>query len=167
MTIVPLTIRRYQPGDAAVVFDLHERVMRQIDAYLGPGPWNDDLLDIPANYYENGGEFLVGELDGRIVAMGAFRRTDATRAEIKRMRVDTAHQGRGYGRIMLRELEVRARQLGYDVLHLDTTAAQTAALHLYRNHGYLQTGTALVHERLAVLLFEKRLADGAGEDRLP
>jgi len=109
----PFLLRRYQPGDEVAIWDLHERVLRQVDAFL-PGPWNDDLHDIPAAYLNNGGEFLVGVIDDRIVAMGAFRRTDDKRAELKRMRVELAHQGHGYGGILLRELEARARELGYE-----------------------------------------------------
>jgi GNAT superfamily N-acetyltransferase len=40
--------------------------------------------------------------------MGAFRRTDPERAEIKRMRVHPDYQGRGFGQIILSELEARA-----------------------------------------------------------
>lgn len=153
--VPPLTVRRYQPGDDAAVYDLHVRALQHVNANL-PGPWDADLTDIPAAYLHNGGEFLVGVADGRVVAMGAFRRTDAQRAELKRMRVDPAYQGRGYGRFILRELEERARDMGYEVLHLDTTAKQTAALHLYRNHGYVQTGAA-TFQGLELLFFEKRL----------
>ena len=37
--------------------------------------------------FEAGGEFSVGIIDGRIVAMGALKRLTDTRAEICRMRV--------------------------------------------------------------------------------
>lgn len=154
-----ITIRQFHPTDHAAVLKLHERAMRQIDAYMGPGPWNDDLLDITSSYMGNAGEFLVGVIDERIVAMGAFRRTDTKRAEIKRMRVDPEYQGRGYGRTILYALEERARAMGYEVLHLDTTAAQPAALHLYRNHGYIQTGI-MVFRGVEMLLLEKRLVRG-------
>lgn len=148
-------LRRFQPGDDAAIMDLHERALRQVGAYL-PGPWNDDLLDIPSAYLHNGGEFLVGTLDDRIVAMGAFRRTDAERAEIKRMRVDPACQGRGYGRMILLALEERARQMGYEVLHLDTSTNQPVAVHLYQRHGYIQVGTKPFQD-LQLLFFEKRI----------
>ncbi len=36
-------------------------------------------------------------------------------------------------------LENRARELGYETLHLDTTVGQTAAQALYRCHGYMET----------------------------
>jgi ribosomal protein S18 acetylase RimI-like enzyme len=150
-------LRRYQRGDEAAILALHERALRQVDAYL-PGPWNDDLENIPSSYLQHRGAFLVGVIEDRIVAMGALRSSDASRAEIKRMRVDPAYQGRGYGRAILLALEARAKEMGYTVLHLDTTREQLAAIHLYRNHGYIQTGTRLFLE-MELLLFEKQLTD--------
>lgn len=35
-------------------------------------------------------------------------------------RDDPDYQGRGYGQLILDELEVRARALGYQTLHLDS-----------------------------------------------
>jgi GNAT superfamily N-acetyltransferase len=62
---------------------------------------------------EAGGLMLVGELSGRIVAMGGIRRLDATTCEILRMRVYLQYQRRGYGRAILDHLERAARSLGY------------------------------------------------------
>jgi GNAT superfamily N-acetyltransferase len=71
-------------------------------------------------YFQDQGEFLVGVCEGRIVAMGAFRRTTNERAEIKRMRVHADFQGRGFGQMILEALETQAAVLGYSVLHLDS-----------------------------------------------
>ena len=153
-----MEIRRYQEADHDQVSALHVLAMQQVGAYLGAGPWDADLADIPGVYLQNGGEFLVGtEEDGRIVALGALRRTDAERAEIKRMRVQLARQGRGYGTQMLLALEARARALGYRVLHLDTSTVQHAALALYRRHGFHETRRDQLRG-LERIFMEKRLA---------
>ena len=118
-------------------------------------PWDDDLRDIPAVYQQAGGAFLVGIVDGRIVAMGAVKRIDAARAEIKRMRVHPEFQRRGFGSAMLNALEDEARHLGYHILQLDTTVLQTAARALYERHGYrvIRKGTVA---GLDTLWYEKR-----------
>lgn len=153
-----MEIRRYQSSDHAAVVELHVKGLQQAGAYLGAGPWDDDLDHIEEIYLENGGEFLVGLLDGRIIAMGALRRTGPTRAEIKRMRVHPDLQGRGLGKILLQELENRARALGYTLLHLDTSTVQTAAQHLYRKHGFQETGETQQMGEFTNILFEKRLS---------
>lgn len=92
----------------------------------GNGPWDDDLQHIDEVYLSDG-DFLVGEADGGIVAMGAIRKKTDDCAELKRMRVHPEHQRLGYGQQMLDALEQRARTFGYRRLCLDTTVQQVAA----------------------------------------
>lgn len=111
---------------------------------------------IEAAYLEDGGEFLVGTLDGRIVAMGALRKTSADRAEVKRMRVHPDFQRRGFGQTILDALETKAREMGYKTLHLDTSTLQTAAQQFYAKNGYAETGREK-HGRFTLIFYKKRL----------
>ena len=88
--------------------------------------------------------------------MGALRRTNTERAEIKRMRVHPTHQGHGYGQLILEELEARARTLGYRILHLDTSILQIPAQRLYEKNGFSEVGRDK-YQQLEVILYEKRL----------
>ena len=151
-----MIIRPYEPSDLDAVWELHNVALEATGAHLGNGPWDSDLKDIPNVYQRNQGCFLVGVLDGRIVAMGALRRTDPIRAEIKRMRVHPEFQQRGFGTQILKALEAEARRLGYQVLHLDTTTLQTAAQKLYEKQGYRKIGTTKIG-RFDALLYEKQL----------
>ena len=134
-----LEIRRYQDADNPAVLELHHLALEATGAYF-PGKWNDDLDDIQNHYLNNGGEFLVGILDGKIVCMGAFRRKSDTLAEIKRMRVLPEYQRRGFGQIILNQLEEKASQLGYTELCLDTTTLQVPAQKMYQKNGFTVTG---------------------------
>jgi len=155
-----LIIRRYCEADHDAVWDLHNAALEAVDAHGGNGPWDDDLHRVREAYLERGGEFLVGEVDGRIVAMGALERTDAEDAEVVRMRTHPDFWRRGFGRAILTRLERRAAELGCRRLHLHTTAGQTAARGLYEASGYRLTGRT--HwKRFEVLRYEKDLpADG-------
>ena len=135
-----LEIRRYQPADHDEVWKLHVLGLQHVGAYLGAGPWDDDLHHIEDIYLRDRGEFLIGTIDERMMAMGAFRSRSDERAEIKRMRVHPDFQGRGYGQVILEELEKRAAALGYTTLYLDTSTVQVAAQKLYRKNGYRETG---------------------------
>jgi len=150
-------VRRYREGDLAAVLSLHDRALKEVGAHAGHGPWDDDLQSIAAVYLDSGGEFLIGELDSTIVAMGALRRIGPRRAEVKRMRVEPAYQRRGLGEMILRRLEARAVELGVRELQLDTTTVQTAAEHLYRKHGYVETGRGQLGGQ-ELIMFEKQLA---------
>jgi ribosomal protein S18 acetylase RimI-like enzyme len=150
------TLRRYQPADLEAVEYLHVHAIQQTGAYLGRGPWDDDVYAIEDAYLNNQGEFLIGEWDGIFVAMGALRRTSPERAEIKRMRVHPDYQGRGFGQIILDELEARARAMSYKTLHLDTSVLQVPAQKLYEKNGYRAVGRD-IYQNLEVILYEKQL----------
>ncbi len=154
-----LPLRRYDPGDFEQVYALHVLPLVQVGAYLGEGPWDDDLRRIEEVYLRDGGEFLVGydPLDPtRLIAMGALRKTSATRAEIKRMRVHPDYQGRGYGRQILSALEERACALGYATLHLDTSTVQVAARRLYEGAGFAEVQRGTIRG-LEIIYYEKQL----------
>lgn len=129
--------------DPQPVMDLHKQALQATGAYIDDPQLDKDLWSPSANYASLGGEFWVGELDGQVVAIGAFRLNLAedralNEAEIKRLRVHSDLQGRGLGKQMLQLLEKRARQHGYTSLALDTTDQQMAARGLYEGLGFAE-----------------------------
>ena len=149
-----LLVRRYESRDRDAVWALHHRALNAAGAHAGSGEWDGDLHHIEQQYLAAGGEFLVGEIDGRIVAMGALLRVSPDRAEIKRMRVDPGHQRRGFGRTILEHLIGRARELGYTTLHLETTTRQTAARALYAAFAFTEVARSR-HGPFEVLRLER------------
>ncbi|HXI83493.1 MAG TPA: GNAT family N-acetyltransferase [Verrucomicrobiae bacterium] len=156
-----LTIRRYQSSDHPAVWDLHKTALLAAGAYIHDSPFDVDLGQIEAVYLNNGGEFLVGTIEDRVVAMGALRRTDPDRAEIKRMRVHTDFQRQGFGQAIYTALEKRARELGYSVLHLDTAVVLVGAQHFYTKNGYQEVRRG----KLGIvdcIFYEKRIGSDKG-----
>ena len=159
-----LTLREYRPGDGERVRELHEVALREAGGYVesdGDREFEADLGDVEGSYLApDGATFLVGTVGGRIVAMGALRPVaghladllgpfEGSVGEVKRLRVDSAHQRRGYGRQTLEALEARAREDGHRALVLDTTPAQEAAVGLFEAAGYER-----VHEERVTALGE-------------
>lgn len=164
-----IDIRPARPADADRLQELNRVALRQVDADA-EGVADEDLDDVVAHYDEAGGAFLVGEVDGDVVAMGglqpadagvwtdrALRPDDGPAAEITRMRVDPDHQRRGYGSRLLDALEVQARELGFEVLVLDTTARQAGARALYESASYERVD-AFEWREYDVLLYRKELS---------
>ena len=151
-----MEVRRYIASDHDAVWDLHNIALTEVGAHAGNGPWDADLHRIEAVYIESGGEFYVGTIDGRIVAMGALKRLTDDRAEICRMRVHPNLQRRGLGTRILSKLEERAKELGFRTLTLETTAGQVAAIRMYTKAGYEEVarGWKLGFD---VIAFEKRI----------
>ena len=131
-----LAIRRYEESDREAVWELHNLALHGIGAHPGNGEWDDDLRDVRGAYLEAGGEFLVGLVEGQVVAMGALKRTSPERAEVTRMRIRPDAQRSGFGQRILTALEAAARRLGYATLHLGTTTRQIPARKLYEKNGY-------------------------------
>lgn len=82
------------------------------------------------------GIFLVAWLDDVAVACGGVRRHDARTGEVKRMYVIPDARRRGISRVVLTELEVRARTIGYIRLVLETGTRQPEAMALYESAGW-------------------------------
>jgi len=153
-----LIIRQYQPTDKGSVRELHIQALEPTGAMLPGGLWNDDdLSDITNQYLTNGGEFLVGVLDNRIVCMGALKKKSDTTGEIKRMRILPDFQRKGYGQLILDRLETKARKLGYTELYLDTTTKQIPAQNFYKKNGYCEISRT-VFSGLEIIFFEKHFA---------
>lgn len=86
-----------------------------------------------------GSAFLVARIAGRPVGCGAVRPLAPGIGEVKRMYVVSAARGQGISRIILRELERVAVELGYGRLKLETGILQPHAISLYQSAGYLPT----------------------------
>jgi ribosomal protein S18 acetylase RimI-like enzyme len=149
-------IRRYVEADHARVLELHVLGLKQFEADSPRGSWDADIDDVAGVYLSKKGEFLVGELDGEVVAMGGFWRKTEKVAELKRMRVHPEHQRRGYGQAILTELEKRAKAMGYSSMFLDTLPIMAPARRLYTKNGFVQTGTKKIG-RFEAILYEKAL----------
>ena len=118
---------------------------------------NADLDHIEERYIHRGGEFLVGFLDGKLIAMGALKKNDNKTCEVKRMRVHPDYQRRGYGQIMLAKLEKRAEELGYKNIQLDTTIKQRPAQAMYLKNGYAEIRRETEGWPLETIFYQKEL----------
>ena len=70
------------------------------------------------------------------VGCGGIRRYDEHTGEIKRMYVKPELRRRGISRVVLEELEARARAIGYTELVLETGTRQPEAIALYESADY-------------------------------
>ncbi|MDA0634600.1 GNAT family N-acetyltransferase [Nonomuraea sp. MCN248] len=152
-----LRIRRYRWSDLDTLLTLHQICLAEVGLVPGDGVYyDDDFPRIQEIYLACGGDFLVGETGGRVVAMGGLKPVDSETAEVCRLRVHPDVQRRGFGEAMLSALERRAAELGFQRLRGDTTLNQGAALALYERHGWREVSRERVGA-LTVVYGEKRL----------
>jgi GNAT superfamily N-acetyltransferase len=122
-------------------------------------PEYTDLRAYPAEEFDPPGGVLVVAVSGGVpVAGGAFRRYDASTAELKRMWTATGHRKRGYGKLVVAELERIALERGYTRVYLTTGWRQPEAVALYLSTGYTPLyDVSLPAEAVGVHPFEKQL----------
>ncbi|MFJ9850730.1 GNAT family N-acetyltransferase [Streptomyces sp. NPDC101150] len=119
----------------------------------------DLALEYPAaEFAPPGGAFVLLLEDGEPVAGGAYRRHDATTAELKRIWTHSAHRRRGLGLRVLQTLEREAADRGYTRVRLTTGPRQPEAKALYLAAGYRPLfDLAADPESIGPLAFTKRL----------
>ena len=131
---------RYQPEYQEPMLALHRSAIEGFTLGMSQQQDEADLVAVEEIYLRSRGEFLLGFIGVRLIAMGGFKRLSDDLAELRRMRISRDLQGRGYGTLMLCELERRAFQFGVRTLCLDTARRRPLTLEFYRKHGYQETG---------------------------
>ena len=122
--------------DSPVGGDLVMELLADLAArYGGPDPDEPSPSDLAAP----AGCFLVAWLGERAVGCGGVRAHAPGVGEIKRMYTRPAARRRGVARTLLAALEVRAGELGYQRLVLETGTKQPEAMTLYETLGYAPT----------------------------
>jgi DNA-binding MarR family transcriptional regulator/GNAT superfamily N-acetyltransferase len=102
------------------------------------------------------GVLLVASLASEPIGCGAAKFHDDGPTEIKRMWVAESARGLGVGRRLLAELEAAAARSSSPTVRLETNAALTEAIALYRSAGYREV-PRFNDEPYADHWFEKRL----------
>jgi DNA-binding MarR family transcriptional regulator len=119
------------PDARTAVQRYFDELEQRFEDGFDPGAGDDFALYRPPH-----GTFVVARSDGDPVACGGVQPLPDGAAEIKRMWVREDWRGAGLGARMLRRLEDDARDLGHDVVRLDTNSVLTEAIALYERSGY-------------------------------
>jgi DNA-binding MarR family transcriptional regulator/GNAT superfamily N-acetyltransferase len=153
LTLAMVRIEVVDPLEPDAQFCLRSYVA-ELDARFADGfdPARSISADAP-ELRPPSGLLLVARLGSEPVACGALKFHRGAPTELKRMWVAESARGLGLGRRLLAELEARAGS----VVRLETNAALTEAIALYRSAGYVEVA-AFNDEPYADHWFEKRLA---------
>jgi len=120
--------RPFDKSDQQAVIDL----WKDCDLVV---PWNDPAKDIERKLKVDLDLFLVGELDGEIVAsvMGGY---EGHRGWINYLAVSPRHQRKGYGRLIMEAVELAIGQKGCPKINLQIRGSNTDIASFYEAIGY-------------------------------
>lgn len=114
--------------------DLPSIMAIEVQAYAFP--WSEGVM---RDCFKAGHQSAGLELDGALLGYGWIS-CAVGEAHILNVAVDPAHQGRGYGRRLLRRLLDVARWYRAEQVFLEVRPSNTTAQQLYRSMGFTQIG---------------------------
>jgi ribosomal protein S18 acetylase RimI-like enzyme len=139
-----MNVRPYQEADRLAVIGLWEETGLAV-------PQNDPGKDIDRKMKVDPELFLVGEVDGEVVAtvMAGY---EGHRGWINYLAVRRSHQRKGYGRLLMEAAEVLLRQKGCPKINLQVRTTNTEVIDFYSAMGYgedrvISLGKRLVHDQ--------------------
>jgi len=126
--MIALTLRPYRPEDEPAVIELWRECRLVV-------PHNNPHRDIRRKLRVNPDWFLVGELDGNVVAT-CMVGYEGHRGWINYLAVAPALQRGGCGRQLMAEAERLLRQAGCPKINLQVRASNAAAVQFYHRLGF-------------------------------
>lgn len=95
-----------------------------------------EVTELPGDYAQPRGTFLLAALRGETVGCAALRPLSDESCEMKRLYVRPAARGTGLGRALALRIVDEATRRGYRSIRLDTMPLMTNAIALYRALGF-------------------------------
>ena len=135
-----MKIRPFDINDQAAVIELWKACQLVV-------PWNDPVKDIVRKLKVDADLFLVGEIDGEIIAtvMGGY---DGHRVWINYLAVSPQHQHKGYARKIVGHVEKLIQARGCPKINLMIRATNTEAEAFYKSIGYVAETSIALGKRL-------------------
>lgn len=135
-----MDIRRYHDADEAAVV----RLWNECDLVR---PWNDPHKDIRRKLTVQSDLFLVGLLDGKVMAT-AMAGFDGHRGWVNYLAVAESYRRRGLGRALMERVEELLKDIGCPKLNIQVRSTNAAVLAFYERLGYTQDQTISLGKRL-------------------
>jgi ribosomal protein S18 acetylase RimI-like enzyme len=134
-----MKIRTYRPADEAAVIALWKE--------CGLQRWSDPGKDIARKMQVNPEWFLVGEIDGVVMAT-CMVGYEGHRAWINLLGVAPAYQRGGYGRALLAEAERLMRAVGCAKINLQVRTSTAGVIAFYERLGFTVDDVVSLGKRL-------------------
>ena|SRR5688572_7168273 len=126
-------IRKFESKDQVpakvLIYAGLEQYFGFIDETLNP-----DLNDIASSFAD--GCFLIGEIDGEIIATGGYKSVDDETVKIERVFVDLNFRRLGFASQIFKALISEAKRAGFKRVVLETTSDWDSAIDFWLRNGF-------------------------------
>jgi putative acetyltransferase len=148
------------PTDIALARALFAEYAHWLKVDLCFQGFDEELRTLPGAYAPPRGRLLLAGSEGDAFACIALRPlAQPTVGEVKRLYVQPARRGEGWGRKLVAALLAEARATGYEELKLDTLDWMNAARALYEETGFRACAPYYANPLPGVVYMSLRLRD--------
>jgi putative acetyltransferase len=132
-------LRPANNGDGEAIARLVYGVLKEYGLKPDPASTDADIQDVESSYFKRGGAFLVfEEKDGSIIGAYGLYPIEKHVCELRKMYLNKVYRGQGLGKLLLEDALLRAEQLGFKKVVLETASVLKEAIALYRSYGFTE-----------------------------
>ncbi|MBN1805678.1 MAG: GNAT family N-acetyltransferase [Sedimentisphaerales bacterium] len=125
--------------DCEKVTELVYGILKEYNLKPDPAGTDTDIKDIEQSYFERGGTFYVlEEKNGSIIGTYGLYLINEKTCELRKMYLHRSYRGKGLGKLLLEDALVRAKQIGFKKVILETASVLKKAINLYKNYGFTE-----------------------------
>lgn len=133
-----MNIRAANNADSETVKSVVFSVLKEYGLSPDSSSTDKDLENIEDNYFAQGGYFGVVEENNTIVATVGLHKEDATTCELRKMYCLANSRGKGLGKKLLEFSLLKAKELGFARIVLETASPLKEAISLYKKYGFVE-----------------------------
>jgi len=126
--------------------------------------FEEELASLPGCYAPPGGRLMIARHCNELAGCVAVREFTTGVAEMKRLYVRPRFRGQGLGRILARSAVSTAREIGYELMRLDTLERMKSAVELYQTLGFERIAAYRANPEADVVYMELRLQTDSEQD---
>lgn len=124
---------------------------------LGFQHFDEELISLQTMYCTPNGSIILCKDEDEFIGCVGIRKIDDDTAELKRMFLKPAYQKMGIGKMLLDKAVELAGTLNYKTIRLDTLNYMTAAISLYKKHGFFEIPAYYHNPNETAVYFELKL----------
>jgi N-acetylglutamate synthase-like GNAT family acetyltransferase len=143
-----ISFRNATNQDCDAVKALVFNVLAEYGLVPEPSGTDSDLNNLETNYFSKGGifEVLVDETGEILGTVGLFPIDEKT-IELRKMYFKPELRGKGLGKLTLKRMISKAKELGFSEIYLETASVLKEAVSLYESFGFKPTCEGMHTER--------------------
>jgi len=136
---------------------LFEEYAQSLGVDLSFQDFAKELYTIDVQYSHPEGALLLAWAESKAIGCAGIRKLDDEVAELKRMYIRGEYRGYGIGVQILEQSLLKAKELGYKKIRLDTLKTMEKAQALYRSFGFYEIPSYRFNPLEGTIYMEKAL----------